>query len=435
MIVPLKIQELMRERMLANIDINKVELLVGDRKKLIGLLSQTFDDLFNNNEYNLTTQAQKYIIEMIADEITGFGPLRELMEDDSISDIMVNGPERIFIERYGLLKLTDRRFVNNTQLTDIAKRLMQKVNRRIDEGRPLADARLIDGSRINVAISPIALDGTALSIRKFSKNKRRLEDLVDMGAMSSDMANFLIIAASCRVNIIISGGTGSGKTTLLNALSKYISEDERVITLEDAAELNLEQPHVVRMETRLAGLENTGQITMRDLVINSLRMRPDRIIIGECRGEETFEMLQAMNTGHNGSMSTLHANTPRDAVARLESMIMMGPVNMPLITIRRNIASAINLIVQVSRMNDGSRKIRNISEIMGMEGEHVVLQDIFTFQPASTRDDQGRIQGEFINHGLFNRSSVRINADIHNLANELNSVFSTVRKPLKCYRR
>ncbi|CNI60222.1 putative type II secretion protein [Yersinia pseudotuberculosis] len=428
MIVPLKIQELMRERMLANIDINKVELLVGDRNKLIGLLSQTFDDLFNNNEYNLTTQAQKYIIEMIADEITGFGPLRELMEDDSISDIMVNGPERIFIERYGLLKLTDRWFVNNTQLTDIAKRLMQKVNRRIDEGRPLADARLIDGSRINVAISPIALDGTALSIRKFSKNKRRLEDLVDMGAMSSDMANFLIIAASCRVNIIISGGTGSGKTTLLNALSKYISEDERVITLEDAAELNLEQPHVVRMETRLAGLENTGQITMRDLVINSLRMRPDRIIIGECRGEETFEMLQAMNTGHNGSMSTLHANTPRDAVARLESMIMMGPVNMPLITIRRNIASAINLIVQVSRMNDGSRKIRNISEIMGMEGEHVVLQDIFTFQPASTRDDQGRIQGEFINHGLFNRSSVRINADIHNLANELNSVFSTVSK-------
>ncbi|WP_029562452.1 CpaF family protein [Yersinia pestis] len=428
MIVPLKIQELMRERMLANIDINKVELLVGDRNKLIGLLSQTFDDLFNNNEYNLTTQAQKYIIEMIADEITGFGPLRELMEDDSISDIMVNGPERIFIERYGLLKLTDRRFVYKTQLTDIAKRLMQKVNRRIDEGRPLADARLIDGSRINVAISPIALDGTALSIRKFSKNKRRLEDLVDMGAMSSDMANFLIIAASCRVNIIISGGTGSGKTTLLNALSKYISEDERVITLEDAAELNLEQPHVVRMETRLAGLENTGQITMRDLVINSLRMRPDRIIIGECRGEETFEMLQAMNTGHNGSMSTLHANTPRDAVARLESMIMMGPVNMPLITIRRNIASAINLIVQVSRMNDGSRKIRNISEIMGMEGEHVVLQDIFTFQPASTRDDQGRIQGEFINHGLFNRSSVRINADIHNLANELNSVFSTVSK-------
>lgn len=426
--ISLTIQELIREKMLSNIDIDKVEYLVDNYSKLSELLSQTFDELFNDNEYQLTTQDQKQIISMIADEITGFGPLRELMEDDSISDIMVNGPNKIFVERYGLITLTDRRFINNTQLTDIAKRLMQRVNRRIDEGRPLADARLIDGSRINVAMSPIALDGTALSIRKFSKNKRKLEDLVDMGAMSSDMANFLIIAASCRVNIIISGGTGSGKTTLLNALSKYISQNERVITLEDAAELNLEQPHVVRMETRLAGLENTGQITMRDLVINSLRMRPDRIIIGECRGEETFEMLQAMNTGHNGSMSTLHANTPRDAIARLESMIMMGPVNMPLFTIRRNIASAINLIIQVSRMNDGTRKVRYISEIMGMEGDNIVLQNIFSFKPAKTRNDQGRIQGEFINHGLFNRSSVRVNADIYNLSSELESVFSAVVK-------
>lgn len=426
--ISLIIQELIREKMLSNIDIDKVEHLVSDYSKLSELLSQTFDDLFNDNEYQLTTQDQKQIISMIADEITGFGPLRELMEDDSISDIMVNGPNKIFVERYGLITLTDRHFINNTQLTDIAKRLMQRVNRRIDEGRPLADARLIDGSRINVAMSPIALDGTALSIRKFSKNKRKLEDLVDMGAMSSDMANFLIIAASCRVNIIISGGTGSGKTTLLNALSKYISQNERVITLEDAAELNLEQPHVVRMETRLAGLENTGQITMRDLVINSLRMRPDRIIIGECRGEETFEMLQAMNTGHNGSMSTLHANTPRDAIARLESMIMMGPVNMPIFTIRRNIASAINLIVQVSRMNDGTRKVRYISEIMGMEGDNVVLQNIFSFKPKKIRDEQGKIQGDFINHGLFNRSSVRINADIYNLSQELNSIFSMVEK-------
>ncbi|CNH02740.1 putative tight adherance operon protein [Yersinia thracica] len=426
--VSLTIQELIREKMLANIDIDKVEHLVDDYHKLSALLSQTFYDLYNDNEYKLTTQDQKKIISMIADEITGFGPLRELMEDDSISDIMVNGPNKIFIERYGLITLTDRRFINNNQLTDIAKRLMQRVNRRIDEGRPLADARLIDGSRINVAMSPIALDGTTLSIRKFSKNKRKLEDLVDMGAMSSDMANFLIIAASCRVNIIISGGTGSGKTTLLNALSKYISKSERVITLEDAAELNLEQPHVVRMETRLAGLENTGQITMRDLVINSLRMRPDRIIIGECRGEETFEMLQAMNTGHNGSMSTLHANSPRDAVARLESMIMMGPVNMPLFTIRRNIASAINLIVQVSRMSDGTRKVRYISEIMGMEGDNVILQNIFSFKPEKKRDEKGKIQGDFINHGLFSRSSVRVNSDIYNLSNELNSIFSTVEK-------
>lgn len=425
--ISLIIQEKIREKMLTNIDIDKVENMVDDYGKLSDLLSQTYDDLFNDNEYRLNTQEQKDIIAMIADEITGFGPLRELMEDDSISDIMVNGPEKIFVERYGLLTLTKRRFINNSQLTDIAKRLMQRVNRRIDEGRPLADARLIDGSRINVAIGPITLDGTALSIRKFSTNKRKLEDLVNMGAMSSDMANFLIIAASCRVNIIISGGTGSGKTTLLNALSKYISENERVITLEDAAELNLEQPHVVRMETRLAGLENTGQITMRDLVINSLRMRPDRIIIGECRGEETFEMLQAMNTGHNGSMSTLHANSPRDAIARLESMIMMGPVNMPIFTIRRNIASAINLIVQVSRMNDGSRKVRHISEIMGMEGDNVVLQNIFSFEPSKERDDQGKIQSEFINHGLFSRSAVRVNADIYSLSNELSSIFSTVK--------
>lgn len=426
--VPLNTQKIIRERMLASIDIDQVQYLVDDYSKLSELLSQTLDELFNNNDYKLTTQDQKKIITMIADEITGFGPLRELMEDDSISDIMVNGQEKIFIERFGMITLTSRRFINNEQLTDIAKRLMQRANRRIDEGRPLADARLIDGSRINVAISPIALDGTVLSIRKFSNNKRKLEDLVDMGAMSSDMANFLIIAASCRVNVIISGGTGSGKTTLLNALSMYISENERVITLEDAAELNLEQPHVVRMETRLAGLENTGQITMRDLVINSLRMRPDRIIIGECRGEETFEMLQAMNTGHNGSMSTLHANTPRDAVARLESMIMMGPVNMPILTIRRNIASAINLIVQVSRMNDGSRKLSHISEIMGMEGDNVILQDIFSFKPVKERGQEGKIQGEFINHGLLNRSSVRINADIHNLSNELNSIFSLVGK-------
>ncbi|MFA9207644.1 MAG: CpaF family protein, partial [Yersinia sp. (in: enterobacteria)] len=250
--ISLIIQEKIRDKFLANIDIDKVESLVDDYDKLSDLLSQTYDGLFNDNEYRLNTQDQKDIIAMIADEITGFGPLRELMEDDSISDIMVNGPEKIFVERYGLLTLTNRRFINNSQLTDIAKRLMQRVNRRIDEGRPLADARLIDGSRINVAIGPITLDGTALSIRKFSTNKRKLEDLVNMGAMSSDMANFLIIAASCRVNIIISGGTGSGKTTLLNALSKYISENERVITLEDAAELNLEQPHVVRMETRLA---------------------------------------------------------------------------------------------------------------------------------------------------------------------------------------
>ncbi|MCW6652120.1 CpaF family protein [Yersinia ruckeri] len=403
---------------------NIIESFIHERTKLVELLSQVYDELFQNNEYDLNPQDRRYMIDSIADEITGFGPLRELMEDDSISDILVNGPEKIFIERKGLLELTNLRFINNSQLTDIAKRLMQNVNRRIDESRPLADARMIDGSRINVAIQPIALDGTVLSIRKFSKNKRTLEDLVNMESLSSDMANFLIIAASCKVNIIISGGTGSGKTTLLNALSKYISENERIITLEDAAEISLEQPHVIRMETRLASLENTGEITMRDLVINSLRMRPDRIIIGECRGEETFEMLQAMNTGHNGSMSTLHANTPRDAIARLESMILMGKVNMPISTVRRNIASAINIIIQVSRMNDGSRKVQNISEIMGMEGENVIIQDIFTYKKLDGRDENNHVKGDFICHGLFMRSIVRTHADVHGLGDELNKIFS-----------
>nr|ABL84268.1 TadA [Yersinia ruckeri] len=422
--ITLSTQEFIRDKMLSNIDINIIESFIHERTKLVELLSQVYDELFQNNEYDLNPQDRRYMIDSIADEITGFGPLRELMEDDSISDILVNGPEKIFIERKGLLELTNLRFINNSQLTDIAKRLMQNVNRRIDESRPLADARMIDGSRINVAIQPIALDGTVLSIRKFSKNKRTLEDLVNMESLSSDMANFLSIAASCKVNIIISGGTGSGKTTLLNALSKYISENERIITLEDAAEISLEQPHVIRMETRLASLENTGEITMRDLVINSLRMRPDRIIIGECRGEETFEMLQAMNTGHNGSMSTLHANTPRDAIARLESMILMGKVNMPISTVRRNIASAINIIIQVSRMNDGSRKVQNISEIMGIEGENVIIQDIFTYKKLDGRDENNHVKGDFICHGLFMRSIVRTHADVHGLGDELNKIFS-----------
>ncbi|ATW34136.1 CpaF family protein [Candidatus Williamhamiltonella defendens] len=428
MLISLEIQEKIRLEMLSNLDIEKVDHLITDRKKLISALVDIFDEYFNNNQYHLNTQAQYFMIDMIADEIMGFGPLTQLMEDDSVSDILVNGPENIFIERKGILEKANCRFINNQQLTDIAKRLMQKVNRRIDESRPLGDARLLDGSRLNVVINPITLDGTALSIRKFAKNNRRLKDLLDMNALSSEMANFLIIASRCRANIIISGGTGSGKTTLLNALSKYISDNERIITLEDAAELNLEQSHVVRMETRLAGLENTGQVNMRDLVINALRMRPDRIIIGECRGEETFEMLQAMNTGHDGSMSTIHANTPRDAITRLESMIMMGSTKIPINVIRRNITSAVNLIVQASRMNDGSRKITHITEIMGMEGDNVLLQDIFSFVPAEERNHAGKLSGEFVNHGLFIRSSVRKRATIFNMSQELNQIFDGANK-------
>ncbi|EBV0928786.1 CpaF family protein, partial [Salmonella enterica subsp. enterica serovar Newport] len=278
-------------------------------------------------------------------------------------------------------------------------------------------------SRLNVVIAPVALDGTSMSIRKFGKGKKTLGDLINFGSIDELMANFLVIVASCKINVIISGGTGSGKTTLLNALSQYINDYERIVTLEDAAELKLIKPHVVRLETRMASSENQGVISMRSLVINSLRMRPDRVIVGECRGEEAFEMLQAMNTGHDGSMSTLHANTPRDALSRLESMVMMASATLPLMAIRRNIASAIHLIIQVSRMPDGSRKVMNITEVMGMEGENIILQDIFSFEPASERDENGRIQGNYIFHGLLKRSVVYRQSIVYGLTDTLVELF------------
>ncbi|WP_033137017.1 CpaF family protein [Aeromonas finlandensis] len=416
-------QGLIRDEILKNIKIQVIEELIHDRDKLIDEISNHAENVINSINSHVSLQDKRELVELISDEISGYGALRELIEDESISDILVNGPEQIYVERAGILELTNKRFINNDQLTEVAKRLVLKVGRRIDETKPLVDARLADGSRLNVVIPPIALDGTSISIRKFGKGKKSFLDLVNYGSMSSDMANFLIIAARCRVNIIVSGGTGSGKTTLLNALSNYIADNERIITLEDAAELRLVQPHVLRLETRVAGIENTGQITMRDLVINSLRMRPDRIIVGECRGEETFEMLQAMNTGHDGSMSTLHANTPRDAIARLESMVMMSGMNMPIDVIRRNIASAVHIIIQASRMNDGSRKITSIAEVMGIEGDRIVLQDIFTYKAQAGRTEDGKIRGEFCNHGLLLRSVVMQNAVFFDLDKELKTIF------------
>lgn len=280
-----------------------------------------------------------------------------------------------------------------------------------------------DGSRLNVVIAPVALDGASISIRKFGSGQRTLANLIEYGSMNEMMANFLVIASRCRVNIIVSGGTGSGKTTLLNAMSHYIDEGERVVTLEDAAELRLQQPHVVRLETRMAGAENQGQVTMRHLVVNALRMRPDRIIIGECRGEEAFEMLQAMNTGHDGSMSTLHANSPRDALARLESMVMMSSAALPLAAIRRNIVSAIHIVVQVSRLPDGSRKVINITEVMGMEGDNIILQDIFSYSAQAERSETGAIQGSFTSYGLLQRSTVYQQAIVHDMQEPLKQLF------------
>ncbi|MGX2949224.1 CpaF family protein [Frederiksenia canicola] len=416
-------QAFFRTEVLSNLNVEKLDEVQDERGRLVEELIQNVNSVANKSNTYITSADALVIAEIIADEIGGYGPLRELMEDDTVNDILVNGPDDIWVERAGILEKTKKSFINNEQLTDIAKRMVAKVGRRIDDSMPLVDSRLPDGSRLNVVIAPIALDGTSISIRKFSKSKKSLQELVNFGSMTLEMANFLIIAARSRVNIIVSGGTGSGKTTLLNALSSYISPMERVLTLEDTAELRLEQPHVVRLETRLAGVEKTGEITMQDLVINALRMRPERIIVGECRGAEAFQMLQAMNTGHDGSMSTLHANSPRDATARLESMVMMSNASLPLEAIRRNISSAVNIIIQASRLNDGSRKVVNITEVMGMENGQIVLQDIFSYQPSKYRDEKGKIIGEFINHGLLTRSVVYQNAQVFNLSSELQSIF------------
>lgn len=420
----IELQEMYRSKILQSIDLNLIERIKDDRQRLISEMLRVIEVLLEKERTFLSISDQATIAEIMADEISGEGPLRSLLEDESVTDILVNGPDNIYIERYGKLQKSECHFINNDQLTDIAKRMVQRVGRRLDESSPLVDARLKDGSRLNVVIPPVALDGTSLSIRKFSKSRLDFDRLIEFGAMSSSIANFLIIAARCRVSIIVSGGTGSGKTTLLNALSKYIADDERIVTLEDAAELKLMQPHVIRMETRLAGIENTGRVTMRDLLVNSLRMRPDRIIVGECRGEEAFEMLQAMNTGHDGSMSTLHANSPRDAISRLENMVMMAGMNMPVESIRRNISSAINIIIQVSRLNDGTRKIMNISEVMGIEGDCIILQDIFSFKASHHRDEHGKIQGEFQCNGLLIRSAVMQNAILYDLQDALKQVFS-----------
>ncbi|OOF69799.1 CpaF family protein [Rodentibacter caecimuris] len=416
-------QSFLRTEILSNLDIERIDEIQHERDKLISELIQIANQVTATQSMYITSSDLMMIAAMIADEIEGYGPLRDLMNDDSVNDILVNGPDNIWVERSGILEKTDKVFIDNGQLTDIARRLVAKVGRRIDDGSPLVDSRLPDGSRLNVVIPPIALDGTSISIRKFSKEKKTLQELVNYGSMTLDMANFLIIAARARVNIIVSGGTGSGKTTLLNALSNYISHQERVITLEDTAELRLNQPHVVRLETRLAGVEHTGEVTMQDLVINALRMRPERIIVGECRGAEAFQMLQAMNTGHDGSMSTLHANSPRDALARLESMVMMSNASLPLEAIRRNISSAVNIIVQASRLNDGSRKIMNITELMGMENGQIILQDIFSYKPSKYRDANGKIIGEFVSHGLLTRSIVYQNAQVFNLSEQLQSIF------------
>ncbi|CAG9001545.1 MAG: hypothetical protein CENE_03567 [Candidatus Celerinatantimonas neptuna] len=419
-IVTKEIYKKLRQRIFDVIDVDALASMTS--AQLQEQLGQAVDVLITQQRLPVPQLVRNEYVNNLRDELTGLGPLQPLMDDESINDIMVNGADHIFIERNGLVEKSDITFVDEQQVLDIAKRIAARIGRRVDESVPMCDARLADGSRVNIVVPPIAIDGTSISIRKFKKQKLGLEDLTENDSMSPEMAKLLAIAARCRLNVLISGGTGSGKTTLLNALSHYISPKERIVTIEDAAELQLQQPHVVRLETRTAGIEGSGAIGQRQLVINSLRMRPDRVIVGECRGAEAFEMLQAMNTGHDGSMTTLHANTPRDAITRVESMVMMATSSLPLEAIRRTIVSAIDLIIQISRLHDGSRRLISISEVVGLEGQSVVMEEIFHFQPDSVQQE-GKVVGNYVTSGLMQRSVLMEKARFFGLQDELNAVF------------
>ncbi len=347
----------------------------------------------------LTTNELSKFVDEIIDEMVGLGPLEPLLRDQTISDILINGHDHIFVERRGQLEPVASSFKDEAHLLRIVNRIVAGVGRRVDESQPMCDARLADGSRVNVAVRPIAVDGPLVSIRKFSKRPFSMDKLVDIGALKPQMGELLAAAVSARITLIVSGGTGSGKTTMLNALSSFISEKERLITIEDAAELQLQQNHVARMETRPPNMEGKGEIRQRELVKNALRMRPERIILGECRGEEAFDMLQAMNTGHEGSMATIHANSPREAVSRLEQMIGMAGLPMSQMSIRTQIASAVRLIVQLQRLSDGTRRVTSVAEITGMEGDVVQMQEIFKFVRTATQDD-GKVIGHFAATGV-----------------------------------
>ncbi|MDF7801613.1 ATPase, T2SS/T4P/T4SS family [Pontiellaceae bacterium B1224] len=334
----------------------------------------------------------------IFDEAVGLGPLEDLLDDDSVTEIMVNGPSQVYVERAGKLILTDCSFINDTSVHSVIERIVSPIGRRIDESQPYVDARLADGSRVNAIIHPLSLIGPCITIRKFSKDPFKVQDLINFGTLTPDVAEFLRVCVMLRKNIIVSGGTGSGKTTLLNVLSSYLPSDERILTIEDAAELRLTQDHIIRLEARPANIEGRGAVTIRDLVKNALRMRPDRIVVGECRGSEALDMLQAMNTGHEGSLTTIHANTPRDALARLETMVLMAGMELPVKAIREQVGSAVHMICQISRFSDGSRKVSKITEVSGMEGDRLTLQDIFDFKQTGL-DDNGKVLGQLLPTG------------------------------------
>ncbi len=357
------------------------------------------EQAYAHTKVNLPPTLKAQLFKDVENELLGYGPIQPFLDDPNVSEVMVNGPENIFIEKDGKLVKTNARFRDDAHVIRIIERIVLPLGRRVDADNPMVDARLPDGSRVNAVVPPIAIDGPSITIRKFRRDKLSVEQLVEYGSLTENMAEFLRACVVSRLNIVISGGTGSGKTTLLNVLSGFIPKDERIVTIEDAAELQLRQEHVVRLETRSHSADNKRAITVRDLVRNSLRMRPDRIVVGECRGGETLDMLQAMNTGHDGSLTTLHANTPRDALSRMETMALMAGLEMPLKVIREQIASAVDLIVQQSRLRDGSRKVTSITEVVGMEGDTVVMTEIFRFTQTGMTTE-GKILGELKPTGI-----------------------------------
>jgi len=395
----------LHQKLIEKLDLSTIEKL--PRSQLHDELRLILSGLLAGTELPLNRQEREAMVEELLDEVTGLGPLEPLLRDMSIADILVNRFDTIYIERFGKLELTNVRFRDNEHLVQIINRIVSRVGRRVDDSSPMADARLADGSRVNAIIPPLALDGAVLSIRRFGGSPLRIRDMLGIGSITPDMVGFLGACVSSKCNILISGGTGTGKTTMLNALSSFIPETERIITIEDAAELQLQQRHVVRLETRPPNIEGRGEVVARDLVKNALRMRPDRIVIGECRGGEILDMLQAMNTGHEGSMTTVHANTPRDALSRIEAMVGMGGLQMSEMLVRQTIARAINLVVQLTRGGDGKRRISSISEITGMESAVITLQEIFKFDQRGV-DKDGRILGEYRATGVRPRIMERI---------------------------
>ena len=372
------------------------------RAEIVAIASESLEEM----GVVLNREERSHLNQELFDEVTGLGPLEPLLKDDSVNDILVNGPQQIFVERDGKLEISDITFKDEKHLLRIIDKIVSAVGRRVDESNPYVDARLEDGSRFNAMVPPIAVDGSLVSIRKFKKEKLAIDDLVKFGAFTEEMAVYLQAAVACRLNIIVSGGTGSGKTTTLNALSSFIDDSERILTIEDTAELQLQQTHVGRMESRPSNVEGKGAVTQRDCLRNALRMRPDRIIVGETRGEEVIDMLQAMNTGHDGSMTTIHANSARDGVSRLENMIAMAGIEMPIKAVRSQISSAVNLIVQASRLQDGSRRMVSITELTGMEGEVISMQEVFRYQRVGLTPDN-KILGHFTATGVRSHYSER----------------------------